>query len=51
MNTDEKMNKIIEYYSCSDPHGESCDGNCSSCKEDLKKELLELVDIVKKEII
>lgn len=40
---DEKINEIVEEYSCYDVHGEGCD----NCERILKEELLELVEIVK----
>lgn len=44
---DEKINEIVEEYSCYDVHGEGCDDDCDNCGKILKEELLELVEIVK----
>lgn len=44
---DEKINEIVEEYSCYDVHGEGCDNDCDNCEKILKKDLLELVEIVK----
>lgn len=45
---DEKINEIVEEYSCYDVHSKGCDDDCDNCGKILKEELLELVEIVKK---
>lgn len=41
----QKIEEIVNDYYCFDIHGESCVGPCEECKENLRKELKELLKI------
>ena len=45
MTVEEKIEEIIMHYKCNDVYGDGCDGDCENCGNELRNDLLELVDL------
>lgn len=37
------FDEFLQKYKCSDGYGESCDGDCKRCEDEIRKDLDELI--------